>query len=331
MINVQIHSVDIYHPETSIGNETYIRHFAEQGKDIAHFLEVMGRDRRYVITDEKENGLTMAREAALRVLERAGLKGEDLDMIVYSTQTPEYTFPTNALLLHKELGGKSRAICLDSNSNCAGMVVAVEQTCRYMLSNPGVRYALVVGSDYNSVHCSPEDEITYANFGDGAAAVILEQSSQGSAGFIDSRYYADTTAVENIMFPACSTSKLYQDGLAPQDIKIRWIPFDGTVCVDPAVTSIRSLLEQHGLKGEDIHAFCFSQFSLKNIELIAEKLGLSMDKFIYVGDEYGYTGTSSPFIALHEAERRGAVKRGDLIIFWSVGAGWQIVSMLVQY
>lgn len=335
MMSILLNSSALYHPPVSIGNDHYIRHFAERGKDIGHFLDVMGRRSRYIITDPSENGLTMAAEASRRALDKSGLAAEDLDMIVFSTQTPEYTFPTNALLLHKELGGKNEVICLDSNSNCAGMVVAVEQACRYMSAHPGIRYALIAGSDYNSIHCNPEDEITYANYGDAAAAVILERAASpgsGSRGFMDSLYYADTSSVSgNILFPACGTSGMYREDLKPDDLRIRWIPFDGTVCVDPAVRSIRRLLEQHGLEPGDVSAFFMSQFALKNVELIAGKLGLSMDKFVYVGDEFGYTGTSSPYIALARAEEQGRIRRGDLLIFWSVGAGWQIVTLLVQY
>lgn len=333
MSNPFMHSIAVYHPSTSVDNGHYIRHFAGQGKDIAHFLDIMGRRDRYIITDDQENGLTMAVSASVEALSRAGLAGEDLDMIVFSTQTPEYTFPTNAILLHKALKGKNSAICLDSNSNCAGMLAAVEQAFRYMQSNPDVKLCLVAGSDYNSIHCNPDDEITYANYGDAAAAVILARSEVSAGrGFLDSEYYTDTSLVaDNILFPACGTSRLYSGQVAPRDIQIRWTPFDGTVCVDPAVDSIRNLLRKHHLQPDEVRAYCFSQFSLKNIELIAEKLGLGMERFVYVGDEFGYTGTSSPFVALERAVGTGMVQQGDPVVFWSVGAGWQIATMLVTY
>ncbi|WP_277950066.1 3-oxoacyl-[acyl-carrier-protein] synthase III C-terminal domain-containing protein, partial [Bacillus thuringiensis] len=105
----------------------------------------------------------------------------------------------------------------------------------------------------------------------------------------------------------------------------------GTVCVPPAVSSIKSLLTKHGLEKEDIGSYCFSQFSLKNIEVIQEKLGEDKQKFVYVGDEFGYTGTSSPFIALYKGIQSGKIKRGDHVVFWSVGTGWQIITMLFKY
>jgi 3-oxoacyl-[acyl-carrier-protein] synthase-3 len=328
--NIRIRSAAYYHPQHSVDNDYYLDHFAALGKDIKRFLEVMGREKRYIIKDEHENGLTMGHEAAQKVLAEAGLTGEDLDMIVFASQTPEYTYPTNALLLHHRLGGKHRAITMDSNANCAGMVAAVEQASRYMQSNTSIRYALIVGSDYSSIHCNTDDEITYPNFGDAAAAVILERTSEPS-GFKDSLYYTDSADWENITFPASGLSGIYREGMSPEQFRIRWTPFDGSVCVGAAINDIKELLERNSLTLDDISAFCLSQFSLKNIELIQEGLGLTSEKFIYVGDEFGYTATSSPFIAFQRGVEDGRIKRGDYIFFWSVGAGWQIPTMLYQY
>ncbi|AIQ54914.1 ketoacyl-ACP synthase III [Paenibacillus sp. FSL R7-0331] len=332
--NIRIRTAAYYHPQHVVDNDYYLEHFAALGKDIKRFLEVMGREQRYIINNSHENALTMGYEAAAKALADAGLQGEDLDMIVFASQTPEYTYPTNALLLHHRLGGKHRTVTLDSNANCAGMVTAVEQASRYMQANRSVRYALIVGSDYSSINCRTDDEITYANFGDAAAAVILERTPE-APGFIDSLYYTDSAIWEGITFPACGLSGIYRDGLTPEDFKLRWIPFDGSVCVDAAIHDIKELLNRHGLAAEDVSAFCLSQFSLKNMELIREGLGLEAEendeRFVYVGGEFGYTATSSPFIAFQRGVEEGRIQRGDYIIFWSVGAGWQIPTMLYQY
>lgn len=328
--SIVIRSAAYYHPLNIVGNNYYLEHFAALGKDIKRFLEVMGRHNRYIVSDDSDNSLTMGLKAAQKVLKDAGLQSEDLDMIVFASQTPEYTYPTNALLLHNRLRCKHRTITLDTNANCAGMVAAVEQASRYMQSNPGIRYALVTGSDYSSINCNPDDEITYPNFGDAAAAVILERSTE-PGGFTDSLYYTDSDGCENIMFPACGLSNIYREETTAEQIRIRWTPFDGTVCVDAAIADIKELMERNELTPEDISAFCLSQFSLKNIELIREGLGLGPEKFIYVGDEFGYTATSSPFIAFQRGVEDGRIRRGDYVFFWSVGAGWQIPTLLFQY
>jgi len=328
--HITIRQAAYYHPERIVHNDFYLNHFNSMGKDIERFLQVMGRERRYIAEGEEDNALTMGLKAAEKALLEAGLTGEDIDMIVFASQTPEYTYPTNALILHRKLQGKHRTITMDSNANCAGMVTAVEQTSRYMQSNSQVRYALVVGSDYSSINCNPDDEITYPNFGDAAAAVILERSTEDT-GFIDSLYYIDSAGSEDIMFPACGLSNIYREDISPEQIRIRWTPFDGTVCVEAAIADMKELLDRYQLTADDISAFCLSQFSLKNIELIQSGLAAPQDRFIYVGDEFGYTGTSSPFIAFQRGVEDGRIKKGDYVIFWSVGAGWQIPTMLFRY
>ena len=99
MTNVRIKAVDVYHAKKQVDNDVYLEHFKKQGKDITNFLNIMGRKKRYVIDNPKENTITMAIEATNQVLKKAGLKGKDIDMIVFSTQVPEVTVPTNAMFI----------------------------------------------------------------------------------------------------------------------------------------------------------------------------------------------------------------------------------------
>lgn len=329
MSYIKIKKVAIYHPEKSVNNDFYLNHFQEKkGKSIQNFLDAMGRRDRYLIDNDDENGLTMGIEAAKRVLQKANLIGKDIDMIVFSTQIPETTYPTNAVLVHQAIEGDNHTIVLDSNANCAGMTVAVDQACHYMLSSPYVRKALVVGSDYNSLLSSPDDEITYANYGDAAAAVILEKTEEDT-GFIDSIYYTDPMHQEFIRYPADGLSKK-QKG-ASNGRYIKWLPFDASDSLPPSFNIIDQILERNDITANDIKAYCFSQFALVNILKIQEHLKIKDEQITYVGDRFGYTGTSSPFIALHEAVETGQVKRGDYVLFWTVGAGFELITMLFKY
>lgn len=327
MRGVKIKDVAVYHPAFSRENQFYFDHFDKQGKDIRHFMKHMGRKSRYLISDENENGLTMGISAAKKVLDNNKLSGEELDIIVFSTQVPEYTFPTNAMVLHREIHGGPHTIVYDNNANCAGMTVAIEQLSRYMLANKNINRALVVGSDYNSLLCDPENEITYANYGDAAAAVILESSDE--EGFIDSDYFTDSVNMEKIKYP--------QDGLSNALLGkssgryIKWLPFDADMALPHIYEMLDVLLERNQLSAGDIKAYCLSQFSLENVLNVKKHLNLDDSQIIYIGDKFGYTSTSSPFIALHEGIARGTIKRGDIVLFWTIGCGYQLVSMLYRY
>ncbi|SMF91742.1 3-oxoacyl-[acyl-carrier-protein] synthase-3 [Paenibacillus uliginis N3/975] len=328
MQRIRLKSIDIYHPNHSIDNEFYISHYKAKGKDITNFLEFMGRESRYVIDNDTENGLTMGIEAARRVLAKAGLTGEDMDMIMFSTQVPETTYPSNAMFVHAAIQGKSDALVMDSNANCAGMTVAVDHASRYMSGNPDCKRALVIGSDYNTLLCNSEDEITYANYGDAACAVILEQSEE-EEGLIDCQYSTHSILPEKIMYPAQGLAKMVKEEADGKSIQ--WLPFDGHLAMPPTFTLLDKLLSRNGLTAQDVKAYCFSQFSMGNILKIQEHLELDDSQIVYVGDRFGYTGTSSPFIALYEGIESGRIQRGDTVCFWTIGCGFQLVAMLWKY
>ncbi|AIQ63877.1 3-oxoacyl-[acyl-carrier-protein] synthase 3 [compost metagenome] len=330
MSGICIRDIDIYHPSNKVGNDFFIRHFDEKGVDIRGLLNALGRENRYSIDSPEENSLTMAFEAASNVLEKTGLAGEDIDLIAYASQTPEYIFPTNSLMIHRLINAASHTICIDSNANCAGMTAAVEQVSRQMMANPKIRRALVIGSDHVKPHADQNDPVYYANFGDAAAAIILERT-EDSVGFIDSIYQTDTCVYGNSKFPAEGLSSLGRTGVAPGQFTVKFIPFDDSICVDAASESINTLLKDNGIDPDSIKAACFSQLSLPNIRAVAEKTGIPADAPVYIGDEFGYTSTSSPFIALHRAVDSGKLERGDKVLFWTVGAGWQNVAFVMEY
>lgn len=327
MQNVKIKEIAVYHPEKVVSNETYISHFKEQGRDISHFLEFMGRKERFIIDNEDENGLTMGIEAAKRVLEQAGLTAEDLDMIVFTTQVPETSVPSNAVRLHYELKAPSKTIVFDTNFNCAGMLATVDQVSHYMRSNKQIKRTLIVGSDHLSLVSNPQVEITYACFGDAASAVILEATDEDT-GFIDALYYTNTESHRNIMYPTEGLSRGLQE---TGDVRFaKWLPFDGGIVLPETFVMLSDLMERNGIEKETVKC-CFSQFALSNVLKIQEHFKFEDEQIIFVGDQYGYTGSSSPFLALYEGVRQGRIQRGDYVLFWTIGTGFQLVAMLLKY
>ncbi|KAA8787767.1 ketoacyl-ACP synthase III [Paenibacillus amylolyticus] len=330
MAGIRIVDIDMYHPETKVHNDFYIEHFDARGVDIRGLLKALGRESRYKIDRDDENSLTMAYEATRKLLAKTGLTGQDIDLIAYASQTPEYIFPTNSLMIHHLISGAAHTICIDSNANCAGMTAAFEQVSRQMLGNPRIKRALIIGSDYVTPHASPDDPVYFANFGDAAAAVIVERDEH-AVGFIDSIYQTDTCVYQNSLFPAEGLAKLGSTGVDAGAFHVKFTPFDDSICVDAASESIRTLLTRNEITPDEIKVACFSQLSIANIRAVSENIGIADNIAVYIGDEFGYTSTSSPFIAMHRAISSGKLQRGDKVLFWTVGAGWQNVAMVVEY
>lgn len=324
---VSMKELAIYHPTYQLDNEHFIQHFEKQDKDIVGLLEKIGSKVRYQIKGTEENSLTMAIEAASAVLTKAQVAIEDIDMIVFISMTPERLSPTNALMIHEALAGKEETLCYDLNANCIGMFIGVEQITRTLVTSNNKR-ALVIGSDFYSLIMHPENPVTYPTFGEAAVALILEKDHSDSE-LIDVVYQSNTNFTEEIVYPPKGLAKTIRE---KEDARyMYWGNFDGIDSVKFAIDSIPKMLEKHQLTTNDIGAYCFSQLSKKNINLIKEALDLPADKVSYVGDRYGYTGNNSPFLALYEDIQAGKIKRGDYIMFWTLGSGYQAGTMLWRY
>lgn len=330
--NAMIKGVAYYHPERKVDNEFFIEHFKKQGKDINGLLTATGRKSRYISDDVDENMLTMGYNAAKDVLEKTHVKASQLGLIVFSSGTPEYIAPSNAIKLHSMLQAGQKCGVYDLNANCAGMVVALEQVARVMRSNQNLKYALIVGSDQLNRYSRYHEPITYSNFGDSACAMVIENVFNVERGFLDSDFYTNSSNHNKILLPAKGMSTVMRDrSLSTQDKLVKWDSFDLGGAFYSAKISIEDILFRNNLKKENIKKYFLSQFALKNIEGVAQELEESMDKFTFVGDEFGYTGTTSPMLAYARDLENNELDIGDYVIFWTVGAGTTCVCVLYQY
>lgn len=333
--NVKIVGVGTYHPLKKVGNEFFIDHFKEKfDKDITGFLESLGKKERFLVEDvTKENSLTMALEASRKALQNAKISVDQLDMIVFVSDTPEYTAPTNALYLNNILGAKNAHTVYDMNANCVGMIVAMDQVSRVIKTDSKIKYSLVVGSLFVSSIARDDDMFTYAAVADAAAAVILERTEDPSQiGFIDSGYFTDSSFPDMVLSPVCGMSKLrLDDTVDAYERKLYQKPLDVSFFSTNWVKLITTLLNRYGYCPQDIDYFFFSQYAKSQVQQTAELMDVNFDeRFIYIGDIYGYTGTTSPVVAYHEAAMNGILKPGQKYIFCSVGCGYQMSAILYQ-
>lgn len=132
----------------------------------------------------------------------------------------------------------------------------------------------------------------------------------------------------DVFFPECGMSNIskYQGNA----IKTLWTNPSVQYIVESMKSALDDVLIKHNLTVDDINWYCGSQFSMELFDEARKKCRIPREKAIYVGDKYGYTGTSSPFFAYTEGVKRGRIKRGDLILFTTIGIGHSICSMLVR-
>lgn len=332
--NINIIGTGMYHPENKVHNQYFIDHFNKMGIEINGLLQHLQREYRYLSNDKNETVITMGYEASLTALKEAKVDIKDIDLLVFATDTPEYTSPANAVKVLEMLGeGKVKIkMAYDTNTNCLGMITALDQASRILMTNKRFKRALVVGGILFSSVGSKNDPISYANFGDAAAAVVLEKNEEDEKrGFIDSTHLAQTSESSNILMPRAGFSKLIRDGVEDEeDKKWSWEPFDGNFISDVWVDLITEVAIDNDLKPTDINHFIFSQFTLPDAELALDKLGVEKDRTTYIGNEFGYTGTTSPILALDRALKTEKIKKGDYIILSSMGSGSVVTALLFK-
>lgn len=330
--NCMIIGVSYYHPAHKVDNEFFIEHFKKQGTDIRGLLRATGRNSRYISDSMDETMLTMGCNAAQEVLDKTHIKASQLNMIVFSSGTPEYIAPSNAIKIHSMIGAGQKCAVYDLNANCAGMLAAFEQVARSMRNNPNIKYALVVGSDQLNRYARYNEAISYSNFGDSACAMVLENVFNTNRGFLDSDFYTNSSNHDKILLPAKGmTSVVHDKKLSVKDKLVKWTNFNLDGAFHSAKVSIEEILFKNNLSKSAIKKYYLSQFAQKNIEYVCDELEEDINKFIFVGDEFGYTGTTSPILAFARSLENEDLSIGDYVIFWTVGAGTTCVCVLYQY
>lgn len=325
---IQISSVAVYHPETIRDNEYYINYYGKKGFLAKSLMEdVFGRSKRYIINpDSGENSISMAIEASKKALTQAHLTGQEVDLICFSSSSPEYLNPPSAQLIHHSIEGKSEAFCFDINASCAGMVFALKLIYSYMEANEHIHTVLLVGSDYFSPLVNPERIENYTCFGDASCAVILQKTT-GTSKLIDSDFYVESEKYTYAAAPICGLSNMIH---APKE-QLYYHLGDLVFSSKKSADVTKKMLQRNHMKIEDISLVLVSQYTQKIGQEFWDHLGATESQRIYIGDQYGYTGTSSPFISLYEAIQQKRIKRGDYIIIWTVGSAAQYVMLLLKY
>ena len=329
-MRIKIRNIDIYHPENVVDNNYYYEHFKKQGKELGDFFDMLGQDKRKIIDNEEDTTVSLGIKAAKKCLEGANLKGTDIDLIIFTSQFPEYTVPSQAIYVHNAIEGKKEALAFDLNANCVGMVVAFDTAIKQLQNTKQFKRALVVGADYASKHTNSDSAAIYSYFGDVGCAMILEKEEDGENNIKDVFYSSVTREFDNLRFPFTGLSAIYRD-IPKNEKKLALVNPSTEDMAQFGIEAMETLLQNQGLEAKDVSLYCVSQALRPNVERQREHFGLTEDQMPFIGSEYGYTGTSSPFVVLYDALKNGHVKRGDTVLIWSIGAGFTTCGVMFEY
>ena len=285
------------------------------------------RERR--IADKDESTATLATAAARNALESAGLEPKDLDLIIVGTITPEMIFPATSCFVAAALGLTSTP-AFDISAACSGFLYVLETGANFVRTGR-YRNVLVVGAETLSRITDYTDRGSCILFGDGAGAVVLQQTDDPKRGLLYSSLHADGQGWEML---CCLPGSRHPIDDAIVSGRKQFMRIKGREVYKFAVQRFGELIEDAmrkcELKPEQVKMIVPHQVNLRIIDSAMEKLGLPREKAFVNIDKYGNTSSASIPIALDEARRSGKIGPGDVIIMVAFGAGLTWANAVVR-
>ena len=273
----------------------------------------------------------LAKEAALEAIRRAGLTPDDIELIIVGTVTPDMLFPSTACLLQHKIGA-SRAWGFDVSAACSAFAYSLTVGSQ-LIAAGSVKYALIVGADVMSSILDYTDRTTCVLFGDGAGAVVLAPSRDGQLGIVDFAHEIDGSGGAALCMPAGGSLRPASHDTVEQ--RLHFVKQDGQTVFKFAVRRTgdlcERLLRRNGVTADEIDLFVSHQANRRIIEAVAERVGVARSKVIINIERFGNTTAGTIPLALNDAVEEGRLKKGDLVLVASVGAGFTVGAVLLRW
>ena len=307
-----------------IGTGSFVPEHAVTNDDLAAIVDTSDewirtrtgiRERRI---SEGEGTSRMAAEAAKRALENAGIKAEELDMILLGTSTPDCCFPSGACEVQAEIGAVNAA-AYDLSAACSGFIFALNTAYSFLAAGL-YRTILVIGADCLSKIVDWSDRSTCVLFGDGAGAAVV-RAEEGDGGRFHMLMGSDGQRGPVLACPSRTVGN-FLTGTKPQ---LGYMTMDGQEVFKFAVKKVPEIIEQvteeAGVSLEDVRWFILHQANYRISESIAKRLKVSMDRIPMNIESYGNTSAATVPVLLDEMNRQGKLKKGDLLVLAGFGGG----------
>jgi len=282
------------------------------------------------VLEEGKGNADMAFRAARRALKDAQMQATDLDAIIMGTVTPDYPFPSSACVLEDMLGARN-VFSFDVGAACSGFLNALSVADSFIRTGQ-INNALVVGSDALSRLLNWQDRGTCILFGDGAGAVVLGASQNGS-GILSTRLRTDGSYVKTLYVPAGGSLK----PATPETVQRNehTITMNGKEVFKIAVRSMEEISRQALIEADvqvsEVSLVIPHQANRRIIVALAERLGIPMERVMVNLEKYGNTSAASIPVALDEAKRQGRIKPGDIVLLNAFGAGFAWGAAVIKF
>jgi len=273
----------------------------------------------------------MAVEAARVALAQRGIEASDLDALLVCTVTPDMYFPSTACLVQHRLGAK-KVWGFDLIAACSSFLYGMGVGAHLVMAGTHKK-VLVIGADTMSRIIDYTDRSTCILFGDGAGAMLIEPSEDDNNGLIDFLYEIDGSGGDALKMPAGGSRMPPSHDTVEK--KLHYVHQDGQAVFKYAVRKMyeacRELLARNNMSGKDIGCLICHQANRRIIQATADRLGMPPEKVIINIDRYGNTTSATLPLATRDAVTEGRLKKGDLVVYAAVGAGFTAGASLWRW
>ena len=324
--NIKISALACALPSTKTKVEEYVQYYGE--KKIKKFKRTTGVVQRY-ISNGHQTASDLCFVAAENIFSKTKVKREEIDLLIFISQTPDYKTPSTAFVLHKRLGLSEKCVCFDMNIGCTAFLHGI-YVAGSMIQSGTVRKALVMMGDSKTVHPITEDTAETMMFGDAGAAMVLERGAEN----IPMTMYSNGNGYSMIMNacgerfqtkedkPDVSTYKFYMDGGAVFNFAIDTVP-----------NAIDVFCKEKHTNVEDYDYLVMHQANLFIIKHIANEINISPEKIAISIDRYGNTnGASIPVTIVDLLENGEGIpdKLRLLITGFGIGLSWGVMELNIK-
>jgi 3-oxoacyl-[acyl-carrier-protein] synthase-3 len=273
----------------------------------------------------------LGKEAALKAIAQAGLTPDDIDVIIVGTTTPDMFFPSTAALVQHKIGA-TRAWGFDLAGACSGFTFALT-TASQLVSTGRHHHALVIGADVMTSIIDYKDRATCVLFGDGAGAVVVSAAKDPALAILDFAHEIDGSGGQYLKMPAGGSLQPATHETVEQ--RLHFVKQDGQAVFKFAVRKTeeitRVIMQRNNLSADDIALFVSHQANRRIITAAADRLGIDESKVVINLERFGNTTAATIPLALNDCVQDGRLKKGDLVILASVGAGFTVGGVLLRW
>ncbi|MEP7271372.1 MAG: beta-ketoacyl-ACP synthase III [Acidobacteriota bacterium] len=273
----------------------------------------------------------LAARAASDLLHRRGIEATEIELIIVVTVTPDMFFPATACIVQNKIGAKG-AWGFDLSAACSGFLYGLTVGAQFIESGAHKK-VMVIGADVMTSVLNPEDRATLVLFGDAAGAVLLEPADEDGLGVLDYLHEIDGSGGPSLCMPGGGS--LNPSTHETVEKKMHYVHQQGPAVFKFAVRKMeelsRNILKRNHLSANDVGCFIAHQANLRIIDSASEKLGLAPEKVIKNIHKFGNTTAGTIPLAIGDAIEDGKLKKGDLVLFAAVGAGFTAGSLLARW